>query len=254
LGVGLPWLTLTPSMENIVVYDFPGRTIFLERVVEEDDVARSDTTIAIAPEAAKQIAGDDIQFFFADLVIGPVDATYLFPIYDVVEDGDTFSFLTNTSPANIDKGPLYAGTNVVLGDLEWPTLDNAIRQVLVERRARDPEPVVLWKQIYLRGVRARIRGISDLSFLVQWGNRQWPYPMEAVGADRFIWQPDNRSVLSPPMTIDLTFDFGIMAIKINVSWSYWAEDGFEGTCILRAAVEQLLAHGWSWSDRMPRWW
>jgi len=160
-------------MNTIETYEFPGKTIRLELPLEGEQTSSNDT-VAIALDAARRIAGDDLRFHCMDVLIGTFDPELLYALNDLVEDGSTFLFKKMESPPALVCGKIWVNQQTVsLKEFDWNTLGKATLQILTDwPQGKESEAIVLWKNIEFRGVKARIRGVGDATLKVRWMNRE----------------------------------------------------------------------------------
>lgn len=232
-------------MNTIETYDFPGRTITLELPLERGQMLLNET-VHLALDAARRIAGDDLQFFCMDVLIGSFDPELLFALTDLVEDGSTFLFKKKDGPPALVCGNIWVDQQTVaLEEFDWKDMEKAIFQALPAwPKGKDTEGIVQWKNIGFRGVKARIHRAGDETLKIRWMNRELDFPVEKEGSDRFVYGPRSDTGIPAPLTIALENNIGWISMQITLFWSYWTDEDQEGTPLLRSSVQQLIDSGW----------
>jgi hypothetical protein len=233
------------KMKTIDIYEFPGRTMTLERPFEREQALSGEIT-HMAIKALETVTGTDLRFYCSDVWIAAFDPEYLFPLTEIIEDDSTFLFRKKDTGELIDCDLFWKGQQTVfLEEVEGKFLENAVEKILKDRAASsNDEVVLLWKSIGFRGVRARIRGAGDEALRIRWMNSELDYATEKEGADRFVYGPLSGSSIPAPLTISLENDGAFLSMRITSYWSYWTDDSLEGTRVLGSAVKQLLDDGW----------
>jgi hypothetical protein len=236
-------------MNEIVIQDFPGKQVRLERIAPEG--MRSQVDLA-------RLAADAL-FLFADGIYEPVsmdlqvaccDPETGYPEAASEPHRRFWLFRLRNLPAGVEIRPAWTSEELVTVDrLDTAAILDCLEAPLRQDCNAAGEEYVGWQEMLFRTARVRLpdplRILGGNSLVVRYGRGSIEHPIERCGDARWVWGPLARKTLGAPIELKLGNEAGLLTFDIWLLWSLWSDEDGEGWKDVQRALGKLSNLGWT---------
>jgi hypothetical protein len=235
-------------MNEIVIQDFPGKQIQLERIAPEG--MRSPADLArLAADALFLFAEGICEPLAMDLQVACCDPAIGYPIGEAALPRPYWLFHRRDLPHDVELRPAWTAEEfVAVKDLDAASILDCLEGPLAQHCDGGSGGQAHWQEMLFRAACVRLplpaHAVAENSLTVRYGRGRVEHPIERRGDTVWVCGPLARKTLTAPMELSLSNEGGLLTFNIWLLWSLWIEEQNEGWAQVKHALDRLSEEGW----------